>query len=93
MESTTLGGAMKRTAQAAREPACYEGRVSRLDGDRLLVRVRALMGDTKPVVARGWAPRLSTSGDLARVLPERDDPVWVAKDEGGQLVVVAWEPA
>lgn len=91
--TVTLGGTMRREARGAVGPAVREGRVSRLNGATLLVSVRSLMGDAKPVPARGWEPRVTTTGTLDRVMPSRGDRVWVAADEGGSLVVVAWEPA
>lgn len=96
-ESATFGGTIRHEAGAAVVPSCREARVSRLEGDRLLVSIRSLMGDARPVPARGWAPRVRESGgELELVEPQRGDRVWVAPDEGGEaggsLVVVAWEP-
>lgn len=79
MESGTLGGVVKRVAQDATSPAVREGRISRTRSPGLFeVRVRSLLGDVRSVLVRG--PMLE--------LP-RDAAVWIAEDEGGQLVLVS----
>lgn len=82
---------MERVARDATAPACREARAVRLRGTVLEVAVRSLTGDAKTLPARGWAPRPDGVG--GSIDPSGGDPVWVAEDEGGQLVVVAWEPA
>lgn len=85
---------MRGMVRGAVAPAVREGRVVRIVDGALLVSIRSLMGDPRPVVTRGYAPRIVPDGDgVALLEAERGDPVWVAQDEGGALVVVAWEPA
>lgn len=91
MDSATLGGTIEGVARGALSPAVREARAVRMQGTVLLVAVRSLTGDTKPLPARGWAPRAVAGGDP--VDPAPGDTVWVAEDEGGQMIVVAWEPA
>lgn len=75
----TLGGMITTQARRAVAAAVYEGRVSSVKRPGLfLVKVRGLMGDLKPVEVRG--PEV----DL-----EPGTTVWVSKDEGQQLVLVA----
>lgn len=81
MEANTLGGAMRETARGAVSPAVREGRVSSL-GPPVTVASRSLLGDSRPVPVRGG----DAYPDLAR-----GDAVWLAQDEGGGLVIVAWE--
>lgn len=82
---------MAKVARGAVSPACREARAVRMRGSVLEVAVRSLTGDTKTLPTRGWAPRATDAGPPLE--PSAGDPVWVAEDEGGQLVVVAWEPA
>lgn len=92
-ESTTLGGAIRNETREAVSPAVREARVSRVSGDRLLVSVRSLTGDAKPVPVQGYAPHVrDTPGGVEVLEPKRGDRAWIAQDEGGALVVVAWEP-
>jgi len=88
-DETSLGGTIRGEARGAVGPVLREGRVSRMEDGRMLVQVRSLMGDARPVPAQGWAPRPTAGAPLE---PTRGDAVWVATDEGGALVVVAWEP-
>jgi hypothetical protein len=90
-ESTSLGGTMRAEARGAVGPTCREGRVSSLENGRLLVSIRSLMGDTKPVPVQGWQP-IAQPGGADPLEPSRGDAVWVTQDEAGGLVVVTWEP-
>jgi hypothetical protein len=94
MASATIGGFMRETARAQLRPACREGRVSKvLASGRLEVAVRSLMGDVLTLPARCYEPRVIQGPDGVELLDAvKGDPVWVSEDEGGQLVVVGWEP-
>jgi hypothetical protein len=94
-ESANLGQTVKDVARGVVEPAIREGRVSKVLGPSSLeVAVRSLMGDTKTVRARGHASRVVDTGPGIEVHePQRNDRVWIATDEGGQIVTVAWERA
>lgn len=95
-ESNTLGGMLAEQARAAMRPAVYEGRVSKVIGDRLEVTVRQLFDDARSLPARGHAPRVTQppGGGVELVAPKRGDRVWVAPEGSKRraLVVVAWEP-
>lgn len=86
---------MRGMIRDAKRPACYEGRVSKVRASGLLeVKVRALMGDLRTLPARGYQPRVVEGDDGLELLDAvRDDVVWLTEDEGGQFVVVTWEPA
>jgi hypothetical protein len=89
--ATTLGGAIRGEARGAVGPTCREGRVASLSGGRLLVSVRSLMGDTRPVPVQGWQP-IAQPGGADPLEPKRGDAVWVTEDENRGLVCVTWEP-
>lgn len=89
--SATLGATIRREARGAVGPTCREGRVASLTDGRLLVSVRSLMGDARPVPAQGWQPRAQPGGGDP-LNPQRGDAVWVTTDEADALVVVTWEP-
>lgn len=93
-DGANLGQQMRDTARGVVGPAVREGRVSKVLPNRLEVAVRSLMGDAKTVSARGYSPRVADGGGGIVTLVEatHGDRVWVAKDEGGAYVVVAWEP-
>lgn len=84
---------IEEQARGARRPPCREARAVMLQGRTLLVSVRSRTGDTRPVPARGYCPRVRDTGSGLELFDvERGDPVWVTEDEGRQLVVVTWEP-
>lgn len=93
-DGATLGQQMRGEARGAVGPAVRECRVSKVLPDRLEVAVRSLMGDAKTVSARGHAPRAASdgAGGVGLIEPTRGDRAWVAADEDGAYVVVAWEP-
>lgn len=82
---------MKGAARDLIRPPVREGRVSKVLTSSLEVQVRSSMGDRMTLPARGAAPRAVDGGTV--IDPARGDIVWVAEDEDGALVVVAWEPA
>lgn len=79
MESNTLGGAVRESIAKGMPVPVREGRVRSVKSPGLfLISIRSLMGDTRPLEVRG--PEI----DL-----EPGTVVWVARDEGGQLVLVS----